>query len=238
MLGHFTDALTDHPFLRMPAEIADELCVPRREADVVRAPALDHQAVADDAQALEASRSPNTSSHVSARSPGISNRPSGSVIAMCLDSRQPPRSGIADKYTRAPATGISAATTRPLVAGSRRSWCGHSSAAQPLDDSASSAAPHRWRARMDEAAAYPSDAQAGGLIFIGTPSVPSVPETGNDSYRFRHRSHTAKARIKSREQSRQTAADKDRDPLTRQKSGATLSAKDRGWISRPHLGQF
>jgi hypothetical protein len=27
-------------------------------------------------------------------------------------------------------------------------------------------------------------------------------ETGNDSYRFRHSSHTAKARIKSREQAR------------------------------------
>jgi hypothetical protein len=29
-----------------------------------------------------------------------------------------------------------------------------------------------------------------------------IVETGNESYRFRHSSHTAKARIKSREQAR------------------------------------
>lgn len=40
-----------------------------------------------------------------------------------------------------------------------------------------------------------------------------IVETGNDSYRFRHSSSSAKARIRSREQARRTTVIEDSDPL-------------------------
>ena len=42
----------------------------------------------------------------------------------------------------------------------------------------------------------------------------TIIETGNESYRFCHSSHTAKARIKSREQARLKPQEVPTDPLT------------------------
>ena len=41
-----------------------------------------------------------------------------------------------------------------------------------------------------------------------------IVETGNDSYRFRHSSRTAKTKIRAREQARVQQAKEDAEPVT------------------------